>query len=202
MMVAGRSLAVARGVAVALGAATVAAPYLALRTVRVPRGTALVATAVAMALPWNAWLGVATVPEGWVGAIVGAALVAMAEPRARGWAAAALLVASLSRYESWPACAVLAPLCLWRATRGGGAVRREAAWAAVAVAGPIAWMAWNAHAHGSALHFVARVTRFRHAVGAADIPLADKLLGYPRALVEQTPAVALLGAVGVAGLAA
>lgn len=198
MMVAGRSLAVARGVAVALGAASVAAPYLALRTVRVARGTALLATATAMALPWNAWLGVATVPEGWIGALVGAALVTMAEPRARAWAAVALLAASLSRYESWPACAAFAALCLWRGAHGE---RRETAWAAVALAGPIAWMAWNAHAHGSALHFVARVTRFRHAVGAADIPLADKLLGYPRALLEQTPEVALLGAVGVAGLA-
>jgi hypothetical protein len=61
-------------------------------------------------------------------------------------------------------------------------------------------MAWNAHAHGSALHFVMRVTTFRHAIGAADIPLSEKLLAYPRALAE-TPEVVLLGLAGVAGLA-
>ena len=63
-------------------------------------------------------------------------------------------------------------------------------------------MAWNAHAHGSALHFLARVTSFRHAIGAADAPLVDKLLDYPRALVVETPEAALLGALGLAGLAA
>ena len=62
-------------------------------------------------------------------------------------------------------------------------------------------MAWNAHAHGSALHFVARVTIFRHAIGAADVPLSEKLLAYPRALVVETPEVAVLGLIGVAGLA-
>jgi hypothetical protein len=70
----------------------------------------------------------------------------------------------------------------------------------VAAAGPVAWIAWNAHVHGDALHFVARVTTFRHAIGAADVPLADKLLGYPRALVRATPEVALLGAASLAGL--
>jgi hypothetical protein len=63
-------------------------------------------------------------------------------------------------------------------------------------------MAWNAHAHGSPFHFVARVTTFRQTIGAADIPLGEKLLAYPRALVVETPEIAVLGAVGLAGLAA
>jgi hypothetical protein len=62
-------------------------------------------------------------------------------------------------------------------------------------------MAWNAHAHGSPVHFLARVARFRRAIGAADIPLADKLLGYPRALVDDTPEAAALGLLGLAGAA-
>jgi hypothetical protein len=61
-------------------------------------------------------------------------------------------------------------------------------------------MAWNAHAHGSALHFVARVSTFRRSIGAADVPWIDKLLGYPRALVEETPEAAALGVCGLAGL--
>ncbi len=209
MMGAGRTLGVARAVAVVLGAVSVAAPYLAMRTVGVRRGAAIAATAVAMALPWNAWLGVATVPEGWFGPLVAAAVIVMGHddeagggPVAWGWAAGALLAASLSRYEAWPACAVMAGLCVWRAVRGDAQERRAAAaCAVVAVAGPVAWMAWNAHAHGSALHFVARVSTFRQAMGAADVPLGEKLLAYPRALVAETPEVAVLGAFGLVALA-
>ena len=201
MGIAGRSLRVARAVAVSLGAASVAGPYAAMRAVDVPRAPALVGTAVAMILPWNAWLGVATVPEGWAGALVAASAIAMGSVRARPWAAAALSIASLCRYEAWPACAVLGAIGSWYALRGKDA-RHEATWSLVALAGPIAWMAWNAHAHGSALHFVARVSAFRHAIGAADIPLRDKLLGYPRALAEETPEAAALGIVGAAGMMA
>jgi hypothetical protein len=199
MLLGGRTLAVARGVAVALGAASVAAPYLAMRVAGMRRLVAIAATAVAMALPWNAWLGVATVPEGWSGALVAAAVIAMGRPGARPWAAAALLAASLSRYEAWPACLAMAALCLWCARRDG-TWQRDLGCAAVAVAGPAAWMAWNAWAHGSPLHFVTRVTTFRQAVGAASVPLLDKLLGYPHALVVETPEVAALGALALAGL--
>jgi hypothetical protein len=155
-----------------------------------------------MTLPWEVWLGVATVPDGWAGALVATAAVAMPVAGARPWAAAALLVASLSRYEAWPACAVMAGLCAWSATRERTAEQRrvELACALVAATGPAAWMLWNVHAHGSALHFVARVTSFRRAIGAADVPLLDKVLDYPRALVMEAPAAALLGLLGAAGL--
>jgi len=202
MMAMGRSLAAARAVAMGLGAASVAAPYAAMRVAGMKRAAAIAATAVAMTLPWNLWLGVATVPEGWAGALVAAAAIAMPVEKARPWAAAALLVASLSRYEAWPACAVLAGLCIWKAARGRATGRRstELLCAQVAVAGPLAWMLWNAHAHGSALHFLARVTSFRHAIGAADAPFVDKLLEYPAALASDAAVAALLGAIGVAGL--
>jgi hypothetical protein len=200
MALAGRTLGVARAVATMLGAASVAAPYLAMRTAGMHRAAALVATAIAMALPWNAWLGVATVPEGWSGAIVAASVIAMARPEARVWAAAGLFVGALSRYEAWPACVVMVALCAWSA-RNAGARRRETVCALVAATGPLAWMAWNAHAHDGPLHFVTRVATFRQAIGAADVPLADKLLGYPRALVTETPEIVGLAVLGVAGLA-
>src|SRR5258708_33522568 len=110
MRIAGRSLGVARAVAVVLGAASIGAPYVAMRCVLVPRAAALIAVASAMLLPWNVWLGVATVPEGWAGALVAAAAIAMDTPRMRPWAAGALWAASLARYEAWPACAVMAAL--------------------------------------------------------------------------------------------
>src|ERR1700722_356883 len=75
MMAAGRTLGVARAVAVVLGAVSVAAPYLAMRAVGVRRGAAFAGAALAMTLPWNAWLGVSMVPEGWFGAIVAAAVI-------------------------------------------------------------------------------------------------------------------------------
>ena len=201
MAVAGRALAVARGVAIFLSTAAVAAPYLAMRTVGTPRAVAFIGTAVAMAIPWNAWLGVATVPEGWTGAIVGASVIAMASDRARPWAAAGLLVACLSRYEAWPAAAMLLALGSARAV-GRSSLRRELPGILLAAFGPLAWMVWNAHAHGSPFHFVSRVTAFRHAIGAADLPIRDKILGYPRALVTETPEAAALGGAGVVGLLA
>jgi hypothetical protein len=213
MMAGGRSLEMARVVAMVAGAASVAAPYLAMRAVGVRRWAAVAATAIAMALPWNAWLGVATVPEGWFGALVAAAAITMDREDARPWAAAALLTAALSRYEAWPVCALLVALALWRAARprpvgrerpdvvdrAGARPGRAIASALLAAAGPAAWLAWNAHAHGSALHFVARVTTFRQAIGAADVPLSEKLLAYPNALLQETPEVAVLGGMGVVG---
>lgn len=83
MMAFGRSLEVARAVAIVLGAATVAAPYLALRAVGVARGAALAAVVVAMTAPWNAWLGAATVPDAPTGALIAAGAIATASARAR-----------------------------------------------------------------------------------------------------------------------
>lgn len=199
MAIAGRSLAVSRAVSTLLGAVCVAAPYAAMRATGVGRVAAFAGTAVSMMLPWNAWLGVAMVPEGWTGALVGAALIATSDASARPWAAAALLVTSLSRYEAWPACGLFALFCFAHArpTRQRGIEAREVAWALVALAGPLAWIGWNAHVHGSAFHFLARVRAFRRSVGASEMPLSDKLLGYPRALLMETPEVAILGALGV-----
>ena len=61
---------------------------------------------------------------------------------------------------------------------------RDAAIALLPLLGPLAWMVWNAHAHGDAFHFLARVSRYRQTHGAAGAPLGEKLLVYPRALVR------------------
>jgi hypothetical protein len=212
MRVFGRSLGAARAIAIVLGALAAVAPYAATRAAGVPRNAAVLASLVVAALPWNAWLGVATVPDGWTGALIASGAIAMIAERARPWAAGALLAASLSRYEAWPACAVFALFCAVRtikrtqsdtepsAQRPWVDAGRDAALAAAAVAGPALWMAWNARAHGDPLHFVARVTSFRRAIGAANAPWPDKLLGYPRALVETSPEVAFLAACGLVGI--
>jgi hypothetical protein len=212
MLVAGRSLRVARATAIVLGAASVLAPYAAMRACGMARAAAAAATGVAMVLPWNAWLGVAPVPEAWSGAVGASGMIALGVGSARPWCALAMLVASLCRYEVWPACVVVCFACVVaaaRARRSDGpdarafvTIAREGASAVLAIAGPAAWMAWNAYAHGSATHFVARVTAFRRALGAAAVPLAGKALDYPRALAIGTPEVLALGAIGVAGMCA
>ncbi len=204
MAIAGATLTSARVAALALGIATAAAPYLAQRAIGAGRATSLAATLVALALPWNAWLGVATVPEGWAAALAAGSVIAMGCEAAAPWSAAGLLAASWSRYEAWPACAIFAAVSGARAFGPSVPVtrrRRALLCMTVALAGPVTWMAWNACVHGSPLHFLARVSAFRRAIGAAAIPLSDKLLGYPRALVIETPEVAALGLAGGVALA-
>jgi hypothetical protein len=193
-------------VALVLGAMSVVPVYLAARGLGMVRWAAFLATALALAVPWEVWLTAATVPEAFTGALLAAGILGVGQDRGRPWFALALLVAALSRYEAWPVCAVFAAVCAGRALAprrrpgprppaGTGIIA-----ALIAAAGPLLWMAWNAYAHGSATHFVTRVVNYRHAIGAADVPLADKLLGYPRALLEATYGVWLLALAGLLGL--
>ncbi len=207
MMLLGRSLGAARGIAFVAGVVSVVLPYLAMRAVGASRVVACLATALAAATPWSAWLGVATVPEALTAGLVaaGAITASATSERARLWGAAALLAAALSRYETWGACAVVGAVAMGRAARAVRAGERRAARidgvvAALCLAGPIAWIAWNAYVHGDALHFVARVARFQRALGGGEAPLADRILTYPRALVGGAPLVTTLGIAGVVGL--
>jgi hypothetical protein len=185
----GATLWTAEWIAALLGILGVALPYLAMRAVGCGRATALVAIGVSLALPWSAWLGVATVPEAMTACLVSAAVIAVAEPRARVAGGVLLFAAALSRYEAWPACVVFAATCVWHARHEEGSRAPSLVAASLAVLGPLAWMAWNAHAHGDPFHFVARVTSYRKAIGAADIPLSEKLLTFPRALAASSPAL-------------
>jgi hypothetical protein len=44
------------------------------------------------------------------------------------------------------------------------------------------------------------VSAFRRAIGAAELPLRDKLVAYPIALATETPEAAVLGGIGVVGM--
>jgi len=199
MMLFGRSLETARAVALVTGAAVAVVPYLAMVTVGVPRGRALAGAALVALTPWSVWLGASPVPEGYTGALVGSAWILAGARTWRPALAAALLalVAALSRYEAWPTCALLAVVFAIRALRGKESRKMYVACIGIAALGPACWMAWNAHAHGSAVHFLHRVAAFRQASGAAAIPLADKLLGYPRALVDAAPELLVSFGLGV-----
>ena len=134
---------------------------------RVRGGCGVAATAIAMALPWNAWLGVATVPGGVVRrARRGGGAIAI-EPGARTRAVGRGRRSARRRCRATRrgrrARVDRRRSAAWQRRRRGTSARRDGAALrharSRAVAGPSAWMAWNAHAHGSALHFIARVTR-------------------------------------------
>ena len=199
MLLFGRSLAIAGSVALLFGLASVVVGYFAMRALGVARGAAWVAVAIASTTPWNAWLGVATVPEALTAALIAAGAMSIDVPKARILGSVALLVASLSRYEAWPVCVVFAATCLVSLARGRSGDRtREGIALSLALLGPCVWMAWNAHAHGSALHFIARVAHYRRSLGV-EIPLWERVFTYPRGLVAGAPEIALLALAGCLG---
>ncbi len=103
-----------------------------------------------------------------------------------------MAAACLSRYEAWPLAAVVAlglALASVRAERSHRFVGLAAA--ALCVAGPLAWMAWNAHAHDGPLHFFRRVSNYKRALGDDSTPWLSALTLYPRLLVTTRPELSL-----------
>lgn len=211
MRIGGRSLEVARGVSIALGVASAVLVYVAARWIIEDRRAALAGAIVAAIFPWSAILGVATVPELPAAALALFAAASLVPPAIRSSTAAtgspaslpsprrmllggaALAGSTLCRYDAWPVAAAFALVSIVFAVRarGGVAVGARAAWiaaAALALAGPAAWVIWNHHAHGSALHFLERVAAYRRALGGAgDGGAAFAIVAYPAALVRHEP---------------
>jgi Dolichyl-phosphate-mannose-protein mannosyltransferase len=209
LAIGGRSLDVARLWAISLGILSALVVYLAARRLASDERSALAGAAIAAIFPWSARLGAATVPELPAAAL---SLFAMASlvpggerssGRARIAGGLALLAATLSRYEVWPIAVGFALLSLLDLRRASVADRpRIGAAAALSLIGPIAWMAWNRHAHGDALHFVARVTAYRKALGGEEPGALARLVAYPIALVREEPELfsALAVAIGLLAL--
>src|SRR5690606_26616676 len=83
-----------------------------------------------------------------------------------------------------------APSPAARAERAEARRRGEAVGAALfAAAGPLAWIAHNAQAHGDPMHFVARVSAYKQAVGGSIDALA-----YPLSLFREEPELAIVAA--------
>lgn len=164
-VVAGPSLAVARAVALALGAFAAVLVWGAARVLGANRSGALLAGIVAAALPHSAWLGAATVPETLSAALTAFAIAAVTskEPRLRVTGGVALAAACLCRYEAW---SVTAALATWNSV---SAMRHRDAGRMVPVAiafGAITmWLVNGVARHGDALFFWKRVTAYKHALG-------------------------------------
>jgi 4-amino-4-deoxy-L-arabinose transferase-like glycosyltransferase len=191
MMLVGRSLAAARAIAWTLGVLATLLPFVALRHLKVSLPNAFAAAIACALAPWSVWLAATTVPEGWTGPAVAAALLLVTSDHRRAWlsAAALLLLAALSRYEVWPACAVACVYFLLRARRT--TERRDGTAlliaGVVAAIGPLMWMGWNAYAHDDPLHFFVRVSTFKQNSGAPARSVVERLIEYPLALAVHFP---------------
>ncbi len=197
MMIAGRSLEVARALAFGLGALSAILPYVALRSMQSARFGAWVGAALAALTPWSVWLGLAPVPEVWAAACAASALFFVAVPNARHAVIASVLVlvATLSRYESWPLAALVAGVCVARARKFPAQRVMCGVASVIASLGPLAWLANNAIAHGDVFHFVARVAAFRRA-NAGSMPMGARIIEYPLALVHDAPEIVIAAIVG------
>jgi 4-amino-4-deoxy-L-arabinose transferase-like glycosyltransferase len=197
MLAFGRTLVTARATALAAGVAASLLVYLAARWLGEDRGPATAGAAAAAVFPWSARLGVATVPELPAAALALLAMAALADGEAAPvrdrrllWGGAAVCAAALSRYEAWPVALVFAAACAVEAARGARV--RPAIAAAIALLGPGSWLAWNHHAHGHALHFLARVAAYKQALGAVDQGAGARLWAYPLAMAREEPEIVAL----------
>ena len=175
MMLLGTSIETARVMAFVAGIASALLIYAAARLLT---KDALLGAIIAVSIPWSARLGVATVPELPTAALTLFAIATLLDEKWRRLGALALMAACLSRYEPWPVAAVFALYCLRD---------RRFVSAAMAVGAPLAWLAHNALAHGSALHFLHRVSAYKQALGET-----SSLAGYPLSLLREEPELCLL----------
>lgn len=189
----GRTLGVARITSVVLALGAGALLHAALAKTGIPRPARVLGMLAVSVLPWTLWTTAATVPEATTAALAATAVVLASLPREK--ASALTLVgaglsasaAALSRYESWP-LALLVALVLAEGARREPERRAVRGLAAlVAIGGAAAWMTWNRVSHGSATHFLFRVARFKQALGLPETSLTERLIAYPRLLVQWFP---------------
>lgn len=198
MQALGRSLSVARGASIALGILSAMLVYVAARWITDDRRVAFVGSIVAAVFPWSARLGVAMVPELPAAALALLAVASLSPPRDQKQpvagrmviGGAALAASALSRYEAWPIAALIAAVAAYYVIRGAyspaGRGKLVLA-AALAIAAPAAWIAWNKLAHGDALHFLERVAAYRRALGGGGGSAFRAIYLYPMALVRHEP---------------
>ncbi|MDX2052522.1 MAG: hypothetical protein SFV15_09035 [Polyangiaceae bacterium] len=186
------SFELCRGVNIVAAAGALLVLYLvALQIGLKPRQAAL-GTTLAGLLPYSLLLGAATPPDGFCAALIAATILSLRsdKPSALLTGALAALIASLSRYESWPVALVFAGVVLWRSVHARQAQLLVPL--ALALVGPLGWMLHGALHHNSALFFVTRVTAYQHALGATLTSGWENALRTPLALLRFEPETVLL----------
>ncbi len=196
----GASLDVARAVACASGVLGVSLVLYAARLLKLTRGYAVMAALLGGLLPYSLYLGAATIPEAITSALMlFAAATLVREDALRFCGAAALFIATGSRYEAWPLALVFAAISAHDAYKLRANARTLALSAALALAFPAAWLLHGVVRHGDALFFVARVSAYRAALGP-DATLAARLLRTPFALFSAEPEIMLAGVAALSWL--
>ncbi len=186
----GGSLAVAQGVAVALGLGAALLLLRAAHLLGAGRAGAIIGALLAALFPWSVYLGAAAVPEAPTAAlcVFGLATLAVATWRERVLGAAAIATACFSRYEAWPIAATFAAFTLLDARRSRDV---RAALPGVIALGPIAlWLLHGVFIHGDALFFWKRVAAYKLALGKAP-PLGERLTEVPRWLLLNEPELSI-----------
>jgi hypothetical protein len=201
MALLGSSLEVARATAWVAGVVAAVLVLLAAAWLTESRSAALAGALLALGIPYAAWLGVATVPDYPTAALL---VVAMASAgtqsaRRRLVGAACVALATLSRYEAWPIAATLACMWLFDARRcrsrpdgptGSGCLGHWAA-AALAIVGPLGWLAHGVVHHYDAWFFVKRVSDYQRALGQSASPVWGAVEGVLRRLLIEPEVVTL-----------
>jgi len=195
------SFEVAQATSVFASAAALLPLYFAARFWGSTRWQATFGVALAGLLPYSVVLGAATPPDAFCAALIATAILTLGRselaPLTLG--GAALSIATLSRYESWPVALVFALVVLVRAIRLRSVALLGPAF--LAIFGPVAWILHGALNHGDALFFVARVTQYQKALGLAPSSAWANGFRTPLALLRFEPEIMLL-AFAVALLAA
>jgi hypothetical protein len=199
------SLMLARLVSLALAVLAALGLYVVGLWQGLGRQMAAVVAFVATFLPQAVLLGVGTIPDYPTAVLIllGAASLARRDGSLRLLGAAALLGATLSRYEAWPVAAVFATFCLWdwlRQTLVRDAENDLSPWALVgagllSMAGPLSWLAHGLARHGDPWFFFGRVAAYHRALGGTTVGWLDALLSQLGALLfepETLVAIALL----------
>jgi hypothetical protein len=184
----GNDLAVARGVALLLGALSSVSVWWAARLLGAGRAGSVVAGLLAAAFPWSAWLGAAPLPEAPTAGLLVVALATLPldSLRVRAVGAIAVAAACFCRYEAWPVALVVAGFAVADARRTGS--RQLLAVAALSLAPIALWLAHGLARHGDAFFFVRRVAAYRDALGESE-PVVWRVLGPVRSLLRGAPEV-------------
>jgi Dolichyl-phosphate-mannose-protein mannosyltransferase len=195
------SLDVARLTAAALAIGATWLIFAAARIWGMGDRRAFAAALGATVLPVVAALGGVMVPELPTAALAAFAVVAVTAPadevsharrHASLLAGAAMLAATLSRYETWPLAVFVAVYTAHR--RPDPILWRRIAASVLPMVGPVSWIVHNRLAHGDALSFLRRVSSYRAALGPGARGVES--LGYLVGLAVGCPAI-LLAFVGL-----
>jgi hypothetical protein len=96
---------------------------------------------------------------------------------------AALLVATLSRYEPWSLALALGAY---------GVLRQRRIWPLLTLLGPAIWMLHGMGQHGSPFFFAARVANYKAALGAPSEAWWQAFATYPRQIFELEPLLMMM----------